>query len=162
MNNSNWIDISSPIGLIRVFETNGKITALEIAASRQAKKSPEITKVLIESKKQIDNYFSGNLKKFTLPIDLSSGTQFQREVWQKIAKTGFGKSTSYLEIARAIGRPKAARAVGGAVGANPVPLLIGCHRVMGSSGQITGYSGGKGIPTKKWLLRHESIPASDF
>jgi methylated-DNA-[protein]-cysteine S-methyltransferase len=89
------------------------------------------------------------------------GTAFQEAVWQQIADLGWGQTASYAEIAGAIGNPKAVRAVGGAVGANPVPLIVGCHRVMGASGQITGYSGGDGIATKKWLLNHESIDYRD-
>ena len=84
-------------------------------------------------------------------------TEFQKSVWRQIARIPFGKTKSYADIAKAIGKPKAARAVGGAVGSNPVPLVVGCHRVMGASGKITGYSGGKGIPTKQWLLEHEGI-----
>lgn len=157
-----WIEVPTPIGLIRVFETNGKICSVSIAVSKSSKASPASSKLLREAKEQIEHYFSGELKRFDLPVDLSGGTQFQQDVWKQISKIGFGKSVSYVEIARAIGRPKAARAVGGAVGANPVPLIVGCHRVMGSAGQITGYSGGRGIPTKKWLLKHENISASDL
>lgn len=134
---------------------------MNIAATKAVNSKVTKSKLLIEAKKQIDSYFSGDLKKFSLPVDLSTGTAFQQDVWKQISKIPFGKSVSYVEIARAIGRPKAARAVGGAVGANPVPLIVGCHRVMGSSGKITGYSGGKGIPTKKWLLQHENIASSD-
>lgn len=161
MSYSIWIDVPSPVGLIRVFEHNGKLSTLNIAVSKATKGKTQESKLLLEAKEQIDAYFSGKLKKFSLPVDLSSGTAFQQEVWKQISKIPFGKTVSYVDIAKAIGRPKAARAVGGAVGANPVPLIVGCHRVMGSSGKITGYSGGKGIPTKKWLLKHENIATSD-
>ncbi len=162
MNSPTWIDVSTPIGLIRVFELHGKISSVNIAVSKSSKAAPAASKLLREAKRQIEDYFSGKLKKFDLPLDLSGGTEFQQEVWQQISKISFGKSLSYAEIARVIGRPKASRAVGGAVGANPIPLIVGCHRVMGSTGKITGYSGGKGIPTKKWLLKHENIFASDI
>jgi len=161
VNNLNFLDIESPIGLIRVFEADGKITALNIAVKKSTTKSTQNSKVLQEAKIQLDRYFQGKLTKFDLPVDLSQGTPFQKAVWQQIAKVGFGESVSYAEIAKAIKNPKASRAVGGAVGANPIPLIIGCHRVLGASGKITGYSGGKGIPTKKWLLRYENINASD-
>lgn len=85
------------------------------------------------------------------------GTDFQISVWGEIAGLGFGASQSYGEIANSIGKPEASRAVGGAVGANPVPLLIGCHRVLGSNKKLTGYSGGQGLKTKLWLLEHEQI-----
>jgi len=153
----NLIAFSSPIGIIRVFEANGKVIAIDIAA-KGAKSVSNETAVLQLAKNELDQYFAGTLTKFTFPVDLSSGTEFQRNVWRQIGRIGFGKTKSYVDIAKAIGKPKAARAVGGAVGSNPVPLVIGCHRVLGASGKITGYSGGKGIPTKQWLLDHEGIP----
>ena len=82
-------------------------------------------------------------------------------MWAEISKIEFGKTKTYGEIAEAIGRPKAVRAVGGAVGANPVPLVIGCHRVLGAAGKITGYSGGDGLPTKRWLLKLEGLSAKE-
>jgi len=157
MNNKNWIDVASPIGLIRVFESNNKITNLEIAAKKAGKPSGPAAQVLKDAAKQLDEYFSGRRTRFDLPVMMESGTNFQKAVWKQIAKIGFGKKVSYVEIAKAIGKPQASRAVGGAVGANPIPLIIGCHRVLGASGKITGYSGGKGIPTKQWLLNHEGI-----
>jgi methylated-DNA-[protein]-cysteine S-methyltransferase len=158
---SNFIDIDSPIGLIRVFESNGKITSLNIAVKKSSAKPDKPSKVLLAAKDQLSKYFAGKLTKFDLPVDLSNGTEFQKAVWKQIAKIGFGKKVSYVDIAKAINNPKASRAVGGAVGSNPIPLIVGCHRVLGSTGTITGYSGGKGIPTKKWLLKHEGISASD-
>ena len=158
--NANWIDVDSPIGVIRVFENDGKITALNIAVKRSNSTSKP-SKTLLEAKQQLEDYFSGKSKTFSLPVDLSAGTEFQKSVWKQIAKIPFGKTVSYVDIAKAIGNPKASRAVGGAVGANPIPLIVGCHRVLGSTGTITGYSGGKGIPTKRWLLNHEGIQAKD-
>ena len=132
------------------------MTAIDIAA-KGAKVSPSTTPVLLLAKEELDLFFAGTLTKFSFPVDLNSGTEFQKSVWRQIARIPFGKTKSYADIAKAIGKPKAARAVGGAVGSNPVPLVVGCHRVMGASGKITGYSGGKGIPTKQWLLEHEGI-----
>ncbi|MDR9435220.1 MGMT family protein, partial [Pontimonas sp.] len=80
---------------------------------------------------------------------------FQEAVWDALQAIPYGETASYGHIAQAIGRPGAARAVGGAVGANPVPIVVPCHRVMGSTGKITGYSGGGGISTKRALLAHE-------
>ena len=132
------------------------MTAIDIAA-KGAKVSPSTAPVLLLAKEELDLFFAGALTKFSFPVDLNSGTEFQKSVWRQIARIPFGKTKSYADIAKAIGKPKAARAVGGAVGSNPVPLVVGCHRVMGASGKITGYSGGKGIPTKQWLLEHEGI-----
>jgi methylated-DNA-[protein]-cysteine S-methyltransferase len=109
---------------------------------------------------QLAEYFEGNRKVLDFPVH-TAGTTFQESVWAEIAKIPFGQTVSYADIAVAIGKPLASRAVGGAVGSNPVPLVIGCHRVMGASGRITGYSGGDGIPTKRWLLAHENITSAD-
>jgi methylated-DNA-[protein]-cysteine S-methyltransferase len=114
------------------------------------------SKVLELAAKQLDLYLKGSLARFSLPLKVS-GTPFQVAVWRTIAKVPFGKTISYGQIAEAIGKPKAARAVGAAVGANPTPLLVGCHRVLGSSGSLTGYSGGQGVKTKVLLLKHEGI-----
>lgn len=109
-----------------------------------------------EAKKQLTAYFAGKLTRFDLPLDLQ-GTEFQKAVWKQISKVGFGKTVSYADIAAKLGKPLASRAVGGAVGSNPIPLIVGCHRVLGASGRITGYSGGDGLPTKRWLLTLEDI-----
>ena len=86
------------------------------------------------------------------------GTAFQRAVWEQLVELQWGEVISYGELGRGTGRATAGRAVGGAVGANPVPIIVPCHRVLGANGVITGYSGGEGIPTKSWLLDHEGIP----
>ena len=146
--------------MIRVFEINRKVSAIDIAVSGvRATKSH--SPVLNQAQKELESYFAGNLKKFTIPLDIANGTEFQRTVWKEIAKIKFGQVKTYADIARAIGKPLAARAVGGAVGSNPIPLVVGCHRVLGSSGKITGYSGGKGLPTKRILLNLEGIAAKE-
>jgi methylated-DNA-[protein]-cysteine S-methyltransferase len=160
MDNSKFIEFESPVGLIRVYEVKGKITSLEMNV-KKSKTPGEITPLLKQAKTQLTEYFAGSRTKFDLPVYLGNGTEFQKSVWKQIAKIAFGKTISYGDIAKQIGNPKAVRAVGGAVGSNPIPLIIPCHRVMGSSGKITGYSGGKGIPTKKWLLNQEGIKTID-
>jgi methylated-DNA-[protein]-cysteine S-methyltransferase len=147
------ISFDSPIGAITVESTNEKITQLTIGV-----RSPDMgsSKTLREAKKQLTAYFAGKLTRFDLPLDLR-GTEFQMAVWKQISKIGFGKTVSYADIAAKLGKPLASRAVGGAVGSNPIPLIVGCHRVLGASGRITGYSGGDGLPTKRWLLTHEDI-----
>jgi methylated-DNA-[protein]-cysteine S-methyltransferase len=143
----------SPFGFITITAEAEKITAVELCKKANSFGS---SKVLEQAAKQIDLYLKGSLPKFSLPLKVS-GTPFQLAVWKQIAKVPFGKPISYGEIADAIGKPQAARAVGAAVGANPTPLLVGCHRVLGSNRSITGYSGGQGIKTKKLLLDHEGI-----
>jgi methylated-DNA-[protein]-cysteine S-methyltransferase len=143
----------SPFGFITITAEAEKITAVELCKKANSIGS---SKVLEQAAKQIDLYLKGSLAKFSLPLKVS-GTPFQLAVWKQIAKVPFGKTISYGEIAAAIGKPQAARAVGAVVGANPTPLLVGCHRVLGSNGSLTGYSGGQGIKTKKLLLDHEGI-----
>jgi methylated-DNA-[protein]-cysteine S-methyltransferase len=155
-----FVAFSSPIGMIRVFEVNGKVSALDIAVSG-VKATKSQSPVLIQAQKELESYFAGKLTKFTFPIDMSKGTDFQRSVWKEIGKIKFGQVKTYADIAKAIGKPLAARAVGGAVGSNPIPLIVGCHRVLGASGKITGYSGGKGIPTKRILLKLEGIASKE-
>lgn len=147
------LSFDSPIGTITVEATGEKITAIHIGQPSPAFGS---SKVLREAKKQLTAYFAGKLTKFDLPVSLG-GTEFQRAVYQQIAKIGFGQTITYAQIAAKLGKPMAARAVGGAVGSNPVPIIIGCHRVLGAAGKITGYSGGAGIPTKRKLLKLEGI-----
>jgi methylated-DNA-[protein]-cysteine S-methyltransferase len=101
---------------------------------------------------QIAEFFEGTRKQFNLPLD-PIGTQFQKTVWQELLKIPFGETRSYLQIAKAIGQPKATRAVGAANGANPIALIIPCHRVIGASGKLTGYGGG--IEMKARLLDFE-------
>ncbi len=145
--------VDSPIGPITLIAQGEKIVRVEIGKKARAEGS---SKVLTEAKKQLDAYFSGTLERFSVPIE-AVGTEFQKSVWKEISKIGFGRKLSYGEIAAKIGNPAASRAVGAAVGSNPTPLLVGCHRVLGSSGKITGFTGGKGIKTKAWLLDHEQI-----
>jgi methylated-DNA-[protein]-cysteine S-methyltransferase len=143
----------SPFGFITVTAEDKKITSVELCKKATSLGS---SKVLEDAAKQLDSYLKGTLPKFSLPLKVS-GTPFQLAVWKAIANVPFGKTVSYGEIAAAIGKPQAARAVGAAIGANPTPLLVGCHRVLGSNGSLTGYSGGQGIKTKKLLLDHEGI-----
>lgn len=152
-NSAATIAFDSVIGPITIEARGDKIVSLVMG---QRGKSVGKSKILTEAKKQVLAYLGGRLTKFDLPLQLD-GTEFQKSVWKQIAKTGYGKTISYGEIARRIGNPRASRAIGGAVGSNPVPLIIGCHRVLGAAGKITGYSGGDGIPTKEWLLALEEI-----
>lgn len=152
------LSFDSPVGVISVYARDEKIVGLVMggpAATTMGK-----SKVLTAAKSQLQKYFAGKLKDFDLPV-LLEGTDFQRSVWAEISKVGFGEAVTYAEIAAAIGKPLASRAVGGAVGSNPVPLIVGCHRVLGYGGKITGYSGGEGLPTKRILLKHEGLTAKE-
>jgi methylated-DNA-[protein]-cysteine S-methyltransferase len=110
------------------------------------------------AREQLQEYFAGKRKEFDLPLHLS-GTEFQVQVLEELQRIPYGETTSYGDIAQRIGRPKAMRAVGAANGRNPIPIIIPCHRVIGSSGQLTGFGGG--LDTKEVLLRLEAENA-DF
>jgi methylated-DNA-[protein]-cysteine S-methyltransferase len=106
---------------------------------------------------ELHRYFAGEPRPFTLTL-APRGTAFQRAVWQEVAAVPFGETRSYAAIAVRLGRPLAARAVGHANGANPLPVVIPCHRLVGGDGQLRGYAGG--LPMKQWLLDHERAALS--
>jgi len=108
--------------------------------------------VLDEAATQLAEYFAGDRQEFELPLG-PEGTGFQRLVWRALATIPFGETRTYGEIARAIRRPAASRAVGAANGRNPISIIVPCHRVVGASGALTGYAGG--MDAKQWLLGHE-------
>jgi methylated-DNA-[protein]-cysteine S-methyltransferase len=105
--------------------------------------------------RQLDEYLRGGRKAFDLPIDWSLTRPFQRQVLQIVFAIPRGQTRTYGDIAHEIGNPRAARAVGRANATNPMPLVIPCHRVIGSDGKLHGYGGGEGLPTKEWLLKME-------
>jgi methylated-DNA-[protein]-cysteine S-methyltransferase len=107
---------------------------------------------LAEPLRQLAAYFAGELKSFDLALN-PHGTPFQRKVWDALVEIPYGETTSYGELARRLGNPNASRAVGLANGTNPIPIIIPCHRVIGSTGKLTGYGGG--LETKRWLLDFE-------
>jgi methylated-DNA-[protein]-cysteine S-methyltransferase len=114
--------------------------------------------VLVEAARQIGAYFDGTLNDFDLPLDLSAGTAFQQAVWQALRALPRGRTCSYSDLSERIGRPAAVRAVGGAIGRNPISLIVPCHRVIGAAGALTGYAGG--LARKTALLQGEgALPA---
>jgi methylated-DNA-[protein]-cysteine S-methyltransferase len=122
-----------------------------------AKKGDASQAILNRAAHQLTQYFSGKLKAFDLPFDLSSGTAFQQSVWREIIKIDFGKTNTYGVICQAISKPQAARAVGAATGRNPISIIIPCHRVVGSTGAMTGYAGGLDRKLALLALEHESL-----
>ncbi len=107
---------------------------------------------------ELAEYFAGRRRGFTLAVD-PPGTPFQRQVWEELARIPYGATLSYGELARLVGRPAASRAVGAANGANPIPIVLPCHRVIGSNGALTGYGGG--LPIKRALLALEGALAAE-
>ena len=113
--------------------------------------------VLQQTQLQLAAYFAGNRREFDLPLDLSHGTAFQQLVWQALRTIAFGNTVSYLEIAKCIGNPGAVRAVGAANGRNPISIVVPCHRVIASSGALTGYAGGLNNKTALLALEVKSM-----
>ena len=148
--------LSTPIGVLTLWASADHLVGLEIESESVGTRSLQSSnhRILQEAAGQLTEYFAGERTSFDVPLALS-GTKFQTRVWDALADIPFGDTVSYQEIAQRIGAPRAARAVGGAVGANPIPIFVPCHRVMGSNGAMTGYSGGGGIQTKASLLERE-------
>jgi methylated-DNA-[protein]-cysteine S-methyltransferase len=142
--------ISSPLGNIYISTQDDSISALRFTAE-EISRDP-LDGLLLEVKKQLDDYFSGKRKAFNLPV-LLSGTPFQYQVWSAVNKIPFGETTSYLKLSQEIGNPAAIRAVGAAIGANPILVIIPCHRIIGTNRQLTGYAGG--LVRKEKLLELE-------
>lgn len=149
----------SPIGRLELTATDTGVASLSIERAGMLPHDDlgeHRNGVLEHALTQLTEYFAGTRTAFTVPLDVA-GTAFQLDIWHQLSLVGWGEALSYGELGLAAGRPGSGRAVGGAVGANPVPLLVGCHRVLASNRRLTGYSAGNGLPTKIWLLNHERI-----
>lgn len=154
------IRCTTPVGTLILGAAAGALTLCDWEDSCHIEKhiaaaqiSDNCAGFLEQAKKQIEEYFAGERKAFTLPLT-PAGTPFQRQIWSALSQVGYGKTLSYAQIASHIGRPEAVRAVANAIGANPISIFIPCHRVLGSDGTLTGYAGG--IHAKKYLLELES------
>lgn len=149
------LEIDSPVGnLLLESERDALVTITFADRTGTAERRPAPNALLREARRQLSAYFGGQLTAFDLPL-APRGTEFQQQVWAALADIPCGETRSYGEIARAIGRPKAVRAVGLANGANPLPIVLPCHRVIGSNGSLTGYGGG--LDRKRTLLALEGI-----
>ena len=153
---TSYTEMESPVGPLLLAAHDGGLTQILFVKGRRVVRADpawhEDRKPLEETIRQLSAYFSGELQRFTLPL-APEGTPFQLEVWRRLCDIPYGETLSYGEIARRIGRPTASRAVGLANGANPLPIVIPCHRVIGSTGKLTGYGGG--LLTKEKLLALE-------
>ncbi len=143
---------ASPLGLIEITADNhGLLSLYFVAAEKSRKPSP----LLEQTQEQLSQYFNRKRSEFDLPLSLK-GTPFQKSVWQQLLNIPLGATCSYQQLADALNKPGAARAVGAANGKNPLSIIVPCHRVIGANGQLTGYLGG--LERKQWLLEHESSP----
>jgi len=145
------LSFNTPIGPLTVFIEDGALIVVEAGAVPGPGGDDPL---LIETRRQIDAYFDGKLQTFDLPLK-PQGTPRQKEIWAAMSAIPYGETRSYGELAKRIG--SAARAVGGACGANPIPIVIPCHRVLGADGAIGGYSFADGAETKRRLLALEGV-----
>ena len=148
----------SPIGDLVLSATERALTGVYFPTSRHGpapRPDPQANAVLDRTETQLQEYFAGSRTTFDLPLE-PGGTDFQLRVWELLRRIPYGTTTSYGELARRLGDPHKTRAVGAANGANPIPIIVPCHRVVGSKGELTGFGGG--IERKRWLLAHSSFP----
>jgi methylated-DNA-[protein]-cysteine S-methyltransferase len=143
---------TSPIGSIEISSTDQGLISSVLFVDSESKTSSG-NAVIEDCKKQLDEYFKGERKEFSLPYQLL-GTDFQKNIWNKLKNIEYGKTMSYSELAEKLRSPKGARAIGNTNGKNCLLLILPCHRVVGQDGSLTGYAGG--LWRKKWLLDHES------
>ena len=149
--------VESPVGLLLLA---GDVDGLHVLAFASGRRAPEIeaawqpdtADVLGPAREQLLAYFAGHLRAFSIRVK-PTGTPFQRRVWEELQRIPYGQTISYGELARRIGKPDAVRAVGSANGANPIAIVVPCHRVIGADGSLTGFGGG--LPVKKALLALE-------
>lgn len=152
--NPTTLVVPSPVGPLTLAAEGGALTAIDFGAPAGfADGAPTASPLLTEAARQLAAYFSGELREFDLPLR-PSGTPFQLAVWEALRRIPYGATVTYGELARGIGRPTAARAVGGANHRNPLAIVVPCHRVIGADGTLTGYAGGLDI--KSALLAVES------
>lgn len=144
------------IGKITITECDLQITSIDFGESDAKQSNIKETVLIKEARKELDEYFKGARKTFKLPLALK-GTPFQKKVWQALMTIPYGETMTYKQVAEAIGNPKACRAVGMANNRNPIPIIIPCHRVIGSNGKLVGYAGGLHIKEK--LLEMEQSKA---
>ena len=146
--------LTTPVGTLQLYSNGVALTSIDwsrdTVVHEQADEQEDA--VLRQAKQQLSEYFAGQRKQFDIPL-AAGGTEFQQAVWESLRRIPYGELCSYGDIARKIGRPKAVRAVGAANGRNPIPIIVPCHRVIGSNGTLTGFGGG--LALKRELLALE-------
>lgn len=151
--NIHALDVSSPVGILQLVSNEKHLLELNWqCAHRQLSTSNHRVAILTAAADELSQFFSGARRNFSVPLQ-PHGTGFQLSVWSELQKVGWGETCTYREIAERLGKPKGFRAVGGAVGRNPIPIFIPCHRIVGANGALTGFSGG--LDNKQILLGYE-------
>lgn len=140
--------VASDQGLVAILWENDSPRRVRLSVPRESDAHP----VLLQTEQQLKEYFHGRRRSFELPLDMQ-GTAFQRLVWEALLSIPYGETRSYGQLANQLGKPRAVRAVGAANGRNPVSIVVPCHRVVGSTGKLTGFAGG--LEAKAYLLAHE-------
>ncbi|MBT4520732.1 MAG: methylated-DNA--[protein]-cysteine S-methyltransferase [Halieaceae bacterium] len=153
----NYQYLDTPIGTLRLVSSGSYLLRIEFPDQHgdTGQDIESMDTVLESSMRQLQAYFSGSRKRFDLPLG-AGGTDFQRSVWTALVSIPYGEVRSYRDIAQTIGKPSAVRAVGAANGRNPLPIVVPCHRVIGSNGSLTGFAGG--LQAKSMLLSLEGVP----
>jgi methylated-DNA-[protein]-cysteine S-methyltransferase len=148
--NTHALDVSSPVGILQLVSNEKHLLELNWqCAHRQLSTSNHTIAILTAAADELSQFFSGARRNFSVPLQ-PHGTGFQLSVWSELQKVGWGETCTYREIAERLGKPKGFRAVGGAVGRNPIPIFIPCHRIVGANRALTGFSGG--LDNKQILL----------
>ncbi len=156
--------VTSPVGKLKLVATEAGLFAIlwendnprRVPLKGLVEKNDQ--RILVETERQLKEYFAGKRDEFSIPLDMR-GTTFQKEVWCALLEIPFGRTLSYGEIAKQLGRPTASRAVGAANGRNPISIVVPCHRVIGSSGKLTGFAGG--LDAKAYLLNLETSNSNE-
>ncbi|MBD0333663.1 MAG: methylated-DNA--[protein]-cysteine S-methyltransferase [Chitinophagaceae bacterium] len=145
---------TSPVGIIKIECSDEHVHSILFYSEEQTEIVSEFNHPLLQTcSQQLTEYFEGKRKSFDLPLQ-QNGTTFQQNIWEKLQKIPYGKTISYMDLARQTGDSKAIRAVGAANGKNHIAIVVPCHRVIGSNAKLTGYAGG--LWRKRWLLEHEA------
>ncbi|MFM9138327.1 MAG: methylated-DNA--[protein]-cysteine S-methyltransferase [Actinomycetota bacterium] len=149
--------MSSPVGTLRLTASSTGLVSIEVV--RSVKEDPSVPTgaprtILTRTRRQLEEYFAGRRRTFDVPLDLR-GTEFQVAAWKAMSKSPYGRTISYGQQAKSIGKPTACRAVGSANGKNPIPIIVPCHRVLASDGSLGGYS--LGLTMKRRLLSLEGV-----
>jgi len=146
--------VDTPVGRLALEADHDAVTGVRWASRGERARERAISPLLKEAARQLDRYFAGKLKTFDLPL-AARGTAFQKRAWAMMRDIPYGETATYGGLAMAL--DSGPRAVGMACGRNPIPIIVPCHRVLGSGGSVGGFSGGRGLPTKRQLLALEGV-----